>query len=108
VIVDESTSALDLSALLFDTLGYTEDEFVSIAHKNGNGVFSTAVGNPTNASAYVAKLSDKFDIYYGVNPIRGPARNRSGRGKAKDVTRLAALWADLDTKASGCGSLSVR
>ena len=95
------TTALDLSALLLDILGYSADEFVSIGH-DADGHFRTAVGSPTNAATFVAKLPDNANIYFGVNPVRGPARRDGGRGRAEDVTRLAALWADLDVKHGSC------
>jgi hypothetical protein len=100
------SSSLDLSALLLDTLGYAPDEFVSIGH-DADGQFSTAVGKPANAARFVARLPDRANIYFGVNPVTGPARKNAGRGKADDVTRLASLWADLDVKAGACGTLTV-
>jgi hypothetical protein len=106
--VEDTTTAdrgLDLSALL-DVLGYTTDEFVSIGYKNGSGL-STAVGQPANAASYVAKLPDGADVFFGVNPVQGPARTAKGRGTADDVTRLAALYVDLDVKPGGCPSLDV-
>jgi putative DNA primase/helicase len=100
------SSALDLSGLLLDTLGYTPDEFVSIGHDT-DGQFRTRVGRPTNATTFVATLPEGANIFYGVNPVRGPARRNAGRGTAADVTRLAALWADLDVKPGACASLEV-
>jgi hypothetical protein len=99
-------TALDVSALLLDTLGYCADEFVSIGH-DADGQFSTAVLRPADAARYVAKLPNRANVYFGVNPVAGPARQRAGRGTADDVTRLAALWADLDVKPGACQSLSV-
>lgn len=92
---------LDLAALL-DALGFTDEEFVSISHDNNN-TFRTAVMPPADAMKHVAALPRKGPgVYFGVNPTRGPKRRHDGRGKAEDVTRLAALYADLDIKSGGC------
>ena len=91
---------------LLDLLGYSDDEFVSICHKIGDGgPFTSAVCSPTNAPAKVAKLPNGANIWFGVNPTSGPARSRRGRGKDEDVTRLSALPADLDVKPGGCADL---
>jgi hypothetical protein len=97
---------LDLSALLLDTLGYQPDEFVSLLYENGAEPH-TAVKAPADAVAAISKIPADANVFFGVNPIRGPARKRAGRGNTGDVTRLAALWADLDVKADACKDLSV-
>jgi hypothetical protein len=102
----EAKTALDLSVLLLDTLGYTPDEFVSIGH-DADGQFITAVGQPKNAGRFVSTLPDRANIFFGVNPVRGPARQAAGRGTAEDVTRLTALWCDLDIKPGGCPTMDV-
>jgi hypothetical protein len=96
---------IDFTALLFDTLGYTRDEFVSIGRDDPAGIFHTAVMQPTLAAAYVGQLPATANVYFGVNPTRGPARQSAGRGKEADVTRLAALWCDLDVKPGACKNL---
>lgn len=102
----ESTAVVvDFTALL-ETLGFTDDEFVAIGH-DADGGWRTAVIPPVAAPHYVAKLPETANTYFGVNPTKGPVREDATRGKAVDVTRLAALWCDLDFKSSGCGSLSV-
>ncbi|RUP03035.1 MAG: DUF3631 domain-containing protein [Mycobacterium sp.] len=82
--------------MLLDELGYAEGEFVSICHKVGEGQFTTAVVAPGDAAETVADLPAGADMWFGVNPVAGPARSRAGRGTADDVTRLAALIGDLD------------
>ena len=95
---DEPTEVVvEFSALLLDTLGFTPDEFVSIGH-DADGDFVTAVRQSTQAATYVGTIPDRANVYFGVNPVPGQARDRAGRGKAGDVTRLAALWADHDVK----------
>ncbi|HTX55241.1 MAG TPA: phage/plasmid primase, P4 family [Candidatus Baltobacteraceae bacterium] len=98
---------VDLSTLLFDVLAYKPDEFVSVCHKvGGDGVFLAEVCEPTELVARVDALPDKADIYFGVSPVAGPPRVGE-KGRAEDVTRLPALWADLDVKSGSCASLDV-
>jgi hypothetical protein len=104
VIVNDSAIIVDFPVLLLDTLGFTDSEFVSICH-DADGQFVTAVRRPADAAAIIAALPERANIYFGVNPIRGPVRDRAGRGTAADVTRLSALWADLDVKPGGCADL---
>ena len=94
---------VDFAALL-GTLGFADGEFVSIG-RDGDGVFRTAVLPPWQAPAYVAQLPTTANVFFGVNPTKGPARQNAGRGKEADVTRLAALVCDLDVKAGACASL---
>ena len=86
-------------------LGYTADEFVSLIHWASDGAPHTAVLAPADAAATAAELPRTVNAFYGVSPTCGPARRDSGRGKAQDVTRLAALPADLDVKPGGCPTL---
>lgn len=90
---------LDLSALL-GVLGYTTNEHVAIGHGQEGGVFTAAVMPFTEAAGFVADLPDNENIYFEYNPNAGPARD--GRSSADDITRLAALPADLDVKRSAC------
>jgi hypothetical protein len=59
---------------------------------------------PADACAFVETLGTT-DTWFGVNPGAGPPREHAGRGKAADVTRLTALFADLDVKGGGCPDL---
>jgi hypothetical protein len=102
-----SPSPLDFAGLL-QLLGFTVGEFVSIGHEIvGKSPWHTAVMDPDDAPAYVAGLDDAADIYFGVCPTRGPARDGAGRGTEAAVTRLSALWADLDVKPGACVSIEV-
>jgi P4 family phage/plasmid primase-like protien len=100
-------STLDFSELLLDVLRFSDDEYVSICHKINGGPFCTAVCTPGQAAAEVGSLPADADIYFGINPVKGPARRNGGRGKAEHVTRLAVLPADLDVKSGGCLNLDV-
>jgi hypothetical protein len=104
---ETSSAMLDFTALLLGTLGFIDCECVSLGYEDAGGVFHTAVLAPTDAPAVAATIPATANAYFGVNPTRGPARINSGRGIEVDVTRLAALWADLDVKLGGCPSLDV-
>lgn len=85
---------------LLDLLGH--DGYTSVCNKPPGGVFSSQVVEAKLAPAVVADLAG--DIWFGVNPVLGPARINQGRGTAADVVRLAAVYADLDIKSSGMAS----
>jgi hypothetical protein len=101
------SSVLDFASLLLETLGFTGDEFVSLGYQKPGGKFWTAVLTPADAIAMAAKIAPGADGYFGVNPIKGPARKNTTRGTEADVTRLAALWCDLDVKPGSCQDLTV-
>ena len=98
--------ALDFAGLL-RLLGFTVGEFVSIGYEDTTkgSAWRTAVMDPIDAPAYVDALADTADVFYGVCPTKGPARDRAGRGTGEAVTRLSSLWADLDVKAGACKDL---
>ncbi len=50
------------------------------------------------AEAYAKEQSATCDVYYGVGLIGGTP---SGRGKARDVGAIGALWADIDLVGPG-------
>lgn len=92
---------MNLNELLFDVLNYTDGECVSINTQAPGGDFRSAVVPVAQAAELVAAVGDSANVWHGVNPI---SKRETGRGTALDVTRLAAVWADLDVKDSGCGS----
>ena len=99
-------TALDFEGML-DTLGFTDDEFVSIIHWGSDGTPQTWVGLPSAAPAYASSLPDTANVFFGVNPITGPPRRNAGRGKEADITRLADLPLDLDYSEGKCPSRDV-
>lgn len=108
----DSVGELSLLSLLLDVLGYGPDEFVSIAHKGrqSGDEFTTTVTVPSRVEAVLSDLSgEQCDVWFGVNPTSGPERVGAGRGKTEDITRLAALIADLDAKgdadAAACAAI---
>ncbi|MCV7259199.1 DNA primase family protein [Mycobacterium shimoidei] len=97
---DNAQRELDLSALL-GALGYSPDEFMSLSH-DGSGRFATRVLRVAHVGKAMADMPDSANVYFGVNPVTGPARENRGRGTERDVTRLAAFVADLDVKPGAC------
>lgn len=92
---------------LLSILGFTDSEYVSVCHQAGAGPFLTDVCSPQDAPGFVATLPATANVYFGVCPIQGPARSNSGRGKAANVTRLSALWVDLDVAPGKCPTREV-
>jgi hypothetical protein len=78
---------------LLDALGTAPEEYLSVCRQEPGGEFTSAVVPARQASGLVARFADRADMWFGVCPIRPVTR---GRGTAADVTRLPALWADLD------------
>ena len=74
-------------------------ENTSVCYNDAGGAFRS-VKDPLGAIEFVNTLPTT-DTWFGVNPVSVLTH---GRGTAKDVTRLAALPADLDFKESGCGT----
>lgn len=81
---------------LLELLGYEPDEHVSVCRQAPGQPFRADV--VTAAAAAGIDLPPTTNLWFGVNPVDGGAR---GRGTVADVTRLAALYADLDAKQSG-------
>lgn len=92
------TDTLTLPQLL-DRLGYEPGEHVSINDQAPGRAFSSRIIDSSRASS--AHPADA-DMWFGVNPV---APSTSGRGGAADVTRLAAVYADLDIKPGGVADL---
>ncbi|MFX1784307.1 AAA family ATPase [Prescottella equi] len=101
----DSRSEIGLAELL-EVLGHGPGEFTAICTDPG-GKFNPRVVASEEAAPLVDSLAakERMNIWYSVNPTAGPPRRQKGR--AQDVTRLAALWADLDVKPGGCDSNEV-
>ena len=73
-------TVLDFPDLL-ELLGFSAGEFVSIGYEIiGKKPWYTAVMEPADAPAYVADSPTRADVYFGVCPTEGPAREGGGRG----------------------------
>jgi hypothetical protein len=105
-VTTSTVTAIDFSALL-DTLGHTEGEFTSLLAVLGNGNIRTWVFPSTEVVAASAKMPAGTDHYFSVNTVEGPARTGGGRGGQENVTRVAALYADIDVKVGACRNLLV-
>jgi hypothetical protein len=105
-VTARASAAGGFAALLYDTLGHTSKEFVSVGYDN-NGVFHTAVMAAADAVSCIDRIPGDANIFFGVNTVKGPARKNSGRGTETDITRLTALWCDLDIKPGGCPTMDV-
>lgn len=101
---------------VLELLGYRESERAVVGvfgrdeSRNSRGAPTWLVSDYTpSAAADVAEklLPDQPDgrcYYFVVCPTSAPLGQGGKRGTAAQVTRLAAVWADLDEKADGCGS----
>lgn len=97
-----ATAGLTLHQVL-EQLDYASSEHLSINTQAPGGRF-TSYTHPSSEIALLGLPQDR-DVWFSVNPVRPGPRGR--RGGADDVTRLAALWVDLDVKPGGCADLDV-
>uniref|UniRef100_A0AAU8GPR1 DNA primase/polymerase/helicase n=1 Tax=Mycobacterium phage Pharb TaxID=3136626 RepID=A0AAU8GPR1_9VIRU len=99
---------------LLDLLGYTDGEHVSINYQAPGGPFSSTVIEYAEDSDALQTLAltvgNGKHLWFGVNPTRprpvDEDGKQKGRGTAEDVTRLAAIWCDLDVKPGACRDLA--
>lgn len=101
-IADAVTRGLNIESLL-EILGYRGGEHLSICRRPVGGEFTPHV-TECNAVAVHVHAIDEADVWFGVNPVHPDA---TGRGSATDVTRLAALYLDLDVKDGSCPTIDV-
>jgi hypothetical protein len=79
-------------------LGYRRDDPITVCHKPVAGEFS-ATWTTADKAPEVADDHADSDVWFSVNAL--PPKGGGGRGKVADVTRLTALYADLDVKPGG-------
>lgn len=65
----------------------------------------TAVMPRDAVESYVNQIGDEYNAYLSPNPTGGQARVNQGRGTEAQVTRVAAVYADLDVKTGACPSI---
>jgi replicative DNA helicase len=96
-------------SLLRDTLNAADTEYVSLGYENPGESWHVSVLPAAEVIHTVDELLPTgADAFFGVNPVKGPARRDTGhRGTAAAVTRFAALFADLDIKPKSCPTLDV-
>jgi hypothetical protein len=98
----QSTQAKDTLNLtgLLERLGHTGNAIIS--SKVAGGGFRNWEIPVEGAAAHVGNYPPDTNVYFQVNPTRDGA----GRGAAQDITRLAALWLDLDVKHGGMPTMA--
>lgn len=96
---------LTLRELLVDVLGYTDDDEVIVGWEvtghNEKKVFRYERVKCSDIGTFVLSLGPDTNVWFNVNPSEA----QTGRGKAVDVTRVTALYADLDVKPGACPNL---
>jgi len=93
---DTSTPIRDM----FVAMNCQLDEHVSVSYFNESGVWNTRHTKLKYVDSFARMLEeDSSNVYVMVNEVSaGPA---VGRGDVSQITRVRALWADLDFKESG-------
>ena len=85
---------------LLERLGRAEDEHVNLAYQSAKQGFKVRSTTPNMADSVVEALNDlECNVWYEINPSIA-----KGRSKAEDITRLSAVWIDIDFKDSGIQS----
>lgn len=108
--LDSTGVAIDFGELLLGTLELAGHENTAIGYADtaaASPSFITGVGTPANSVAVATALPDTADVYFSVNAVRPRQPGDTRRGSEADVTRLTALYADLDVKPGGCPTLDV-
>lgn len=86
-------------------LGHDLEELVAISYLNASGIWNTRHIKLKFADSFAKSLdADQNNVYVMVNEVKTLAPSSHGRGDASQITRLKALWADLDFKDSGLGT----
>lgn len=84
---------------LFTELGREPTDTIVVSHYSPTREWSSTQIKLIYADALVKVLTDEGqNVYTSVNPV---GHIEKGRGDAASVSRLVALWADLDYKDSG-------
>lgn len=83
---------------LFDRLDLNDTDHLSYGTDHGQGFRG---GHDTVANLRTRDWPTNANCWVGLNPMNPDTIRPGGRGEAKDVTRLTALYADLDVKQGG-------
>jgi len=81
---------------LVTTLGYSRAALISINTKTADGRFRSELVQVQDLKGWTPPLDR--DVWFGVNPVTNDVRP-GRRGTEADVTRVSAIFADLDVKA---------
>jgi hypothetical protein len=90
-------------AALLQILQHKHDEFTSVAYMTPEGVFTSVVKKPCDALAFVMTLRETC-TWFGVNPVRGPAREHAGRGKPRMLPDWPHWWPTSTSRKTACKS----
>jgi hypothetical protein len=100
-------------AELLEALGHGDGahphrDQLAVCWKRPGMAFTPELQNPVDVPRFVGMLTKsitdgRVDMWFGINPVSSAVSK--GRGTVKDVTRLAALYADLDVKPGACPDL---
>ena len=88
---------------LVTALGYSRVALLSINSKTADGRFRSELVRVQDLEDWTPPLDR--DVWFGVNPISSEVRP-GRRGTEMDVTRVSAIFADLDVKAGSLASLT--
>lgn len=95
---DTKTPILELHS----ALGTEDTDKIAVSYFNETGVWNTRHVVLMYADTFVKSLdADKNNVYVMVNEVKTQMQLKHVRGSASHITRLKALWADLDVKDSG-------
>lgn len=85
---------------LLERLGRNDSDTVSIAYQSATQTFRVRQTKVENADTVVEALTElKNNVWYEINPSTA-----TGRARAEDITRLSAVWIDIDYKETGIQS----
>jgi P4 family phage/plasmid primase-like protien len=85
---------------LLERLGRSPDDTVTVCYQSATQGFRVKQTKVSLADTVVDALNDlNANVWYEINPAEA-----DGRCKAEDVTRLAAVWIDIDFKDTGIQS----
>lgn len=85
---------------LLERLGRTEDDALAVCYQSASQGFKVKMTKVKFADMVVDALTElNANVWYEINPS-----SAQGRAKADDITRLAAVWIDIDYKETGIQS----
>lgn len=85
---------------LLERLGRSEDDALAVCYQSASQSFRVKMSKVKFADTVVEALTDmNANVWFEINPSSADARAR-----AEDITRLAAVWIDIDYKETGIQS----
>lgn len=90
---------------LFTRLGKTESDKVTVCYFGPKNSWTSKMLPLSNADIFAQTLTaNGMNVYTMVNSVdEATITSNNTRGDVNDITRLNALWADLDFKDEGIG-----